>query len=110
MLAVAGLEGFASGWFAEGLLVWTSGKSSGKAIRVLGQNGNSLRLIEPPVLPVETGDTFRVLAGCDKSFATCKAKFTNGTNFQGFPHLPGNDAAFAYVSGGNEYDGSALVP
>lgn len=110
MLAVAGLEGFASGWFAEGLLVWTSGKSSGKAIRVLGQNGNSLRLIEAPILPVETGDTFRITAGCDKSFATCKAKFANGTNFQGFPHLPGNDAAFAYVSGGNEYDGSALVP
>ncbi|MBO1038925.1 DUF2163 domain-containing protein [Brucella pituitosa] len=110
MLTVAGLEGFASGWFAAGLLTWTSGKSLGKAIRVMGQNGNSLRLIEPPVLPVETGDTFHITAGCDKSFATCKAKFANGTNFQGFPHLPGNDAAFAYVSGGNEYDGSALVP
>ena len=110
MLKVTGLQGFASGWFAEGFLVWTSGTSRGKAIRVLEHNGDSLRLIEPSVLSVEVGDTFRIVAGCDKSFATCKAKFANGLNFQGFPHLPGNDAAFAYVSSGNEYDGSALVP
>ena len=110
VLNVAGLEGFASGWFTEGLLTWASGKSLGKAIRVLGHSSNNLRLIEPPILPVETGDTFRVVAGCDKSFSTCKAKFGNGANFRGFPHLPGNDAAFAYVNGVNEYDGSALVP
>lgn len=110
VMTVMGLDGFAIGWFAQGLLTWTSGKSTGKAIRVLGHSGNSLRLIEPPILPAEAGDTFRIVVGCDKSFLTCKSKFGNGANFRGFPHLPGNDAAFSYVSGGNEYDGSVLVP
>jgi len=109
-LSVAGLEGFASGWFTQGRLTWTSGANRGASVRVVAQSGNALSLTEPPVLAAKPGDGFRLVAGCDKSFATCKAKFANGTNFRGFPHLPGNDAAFAYVSSGNEYDGSALVP
>ncbi|OYR19554.1 DUF2163 domain-containing protein [Brucella thiophenivorans] len=109
-LTVTGIEGFASGWFTQGFLTWWSGENVGRSLRILAHSGNSLNLIEQPVLPVAAGDSFRVVAGCDKSFVTCKAKFANGTNFRGFPHLPGNDAAFAYVSGGNEYDGSALVP
>jgi len=108
-LTVSGLEGFASGWFTQGLLTWTSGENAGRSVRILAHSGNSLNLTEQPVLPASAGDSFRIVAGCDKSFATCRAKFANGTNFRGFPHLPGNDAAFAYVSGGDEYDGSALV-
>ncbi|MFD1197636.1 DUF2163 domain-containing protein [Brucella gallinifaecis] len=110
MLSVTGLDGFASGWFSLGLLTWTSGDNLGRSVHVVAQSGNSLSLTESPVLTARPGDSFRLVAGCDKSFATCKAKFANGTNFRGFPHLPGNDAAFAYVSSGNEYDGSALVP
>jgi uncharacterized phage protein (TIGR02218 family) len=40
--------------------------------------------------PIEPGDTFTITAGCDKTFDTCKAKFANGINFRGFPHIPGN--------------------
>lgn len=110
MLSVTGLEGFANGWFSHGRLTWMSGDNKGASVRVVAHSGNSLSLTEPPVLAAKPGDSFRLVAGCDKSFATCKAKFANGTSFRGSPHLPGNDAAFAYVSGGNEYDGSALVP
>ena len=53
---------------------------------------------------------FRHCAGCDKTFATCKAKFDNALNFRGFPHLPGNDAAYAYVVDGGVFDGGPLVP
>jgi hypothetical protein len=31
-------------------------------------------------------------------------------DFRGFPHLPGNDRAYGYVSEGGEFDGRALVP
>lgn len=110
ILNVKGLDGFASGWFAHGRLTWTSGDNQNGAVRVLAHHGNRLYLIEPPVLDAKLGDVFRLEAGCDKSFATCKVKFANGKNFRGFPHLPGNDAAFAYVNSDNEYDGSALVP
>lgn len=109
-LTVAGLDSFALGWFSGGMLAWTGGANAGRGVRVTAQVGQHLKLGEQPVLPVVDGDAFRIIAGCDKSFATCKAKFSNGVNFRGFPHLPGNDAAYAYVNGGNEYDGSALVP
>ncbi len=109
-LTVAGLDGFASGWFAGGYLTWTSGGNAGTRMRVAAHDGTRLVLNEPPVMPAAPDDTFRILAGCDKSFATCKAKFGNGVNFRGFPHLPGNDAAYTYAGTGSEYDGSALVP
>ncbi|PJR90176.1 hypothetical protein CN878_00265 [Ochrobactrum sp. 695/2009] len=109
-LTASGLDGFASGWFAGGVLHWTGGANAGRNLRVTVHAGQVLNLAEPPVLPVAQGDAFRIIAGCDKSFATCKAKFGNGLNFRGFPHLPGNDAAYAYINGGGEYDGSALVP
>ncbi|MFQ0814889.1 hypothetical protein AVM02_05550 [Brucella anthropi] len=109
-LTVTGLDRFAPGWFSGGMLNWTGGANAGRAVRVTVHAGQVLQLAEPPVLPVGEGDAFRIIAGCDKNFATCKAKFANGVNFRGFPHLPGNDAAYAYVNGGGEYDGSALVP
>jgi uncharacterized phage protein (TIGR02218 family) len=58
---------------------------------------------------VEAGDGFTVTAGCDKTLATCKAKFDNVANFRGFPHMPGNDRAFAYVVGeSGENDGGSF--
>ncbi|MBC2884745.1 DUF2163 domain-containing protein [Ochrobactrum sp. CM-21-5] len=109
-LAVSGIDHFENGWFSEGRLVWANGSNAGRSFRVLRHGGDTLQLSEPPVLPVAAGDGFRIIAGCDKSFATCKAKFANGVNFRGFPHLPGNDAAYAYINGAAEYDGSALIP
>ena len=57
-----------------------------------------------------SGISFRMLPGCDKSFAQCKAKFANSANFRGFPHLPGNDAAYNYADGKGNFDGKPLVP
>jgi len=41
--------------------------------------------------PIVVGDTFKVVAGCDKLVKTCGDKFSNIINFQGFPHMPGRD-------------------
>ena len=60
--------------------------------------------------PIVVGDQVRLVAGCDKTFATCKAKFANALNFRGFPHLPGNDAAYGYVVDGGRFDGGPVVP
>ncbi|HFC05523.1 MAG TPA: hypothetical protein ENJ55_07435 [Rhizobiales bacterium] len=59
--------------------------------------------------PIIAGDTFIITAGCNKSFETCKAKFSNPENFQGFPHMPGNDfvAFYPNASDGNN-DGSPI--
>ncbi len=84
-LTATGLDGFASGWFSGGMLNWTGGANAGQIVRVTVHSGQVLQLAEPPVLPVAQGDAFRIIAGCDKSFATCKAKFANHLNFRGFP-------------------------
>ncbi len=48
-------------------------------------------------------------AGCDKQFHTCCHKFGNNLNFQGFPHIPGNDFVLSYPRAGQNHDGRALV-
>jgi uncharacterized phage protein (TIGR02218 family) len=113
-VVVAGLDSFDQGWFANGVLTWTSGARSGQAERVIDfrhEAVGTILVIWPAVsTQPQPGDQFSVVAGCDKSFATCKAKFSNSLNFRGFPHLPGNDSAYAYVTADGEFDGGPLVP
>lgn len=111
---VSGLNGFAPGWFARGVLVWITGARAGLSERIVDHrvDAGSVTIVLQPALggAIEVGDAFSIVAGCDKSFATCKAKFDNGLNFRGFPHLPGNDAAYGYVADGGNFDGGPVVP
>lgn len=111
-IRATGLDGFAEDWFGHGMLTWTSGASVGRRQRVASHRkdgaGSVLTLWD--AVTAAPGDTFSIVAGCDKRFATCKAKFSNSVNFRGFPHMPGNDAAYAYVAEGIEFDGEPLVP
>lgn len=113
-LRVSGLAGFEAGWFSFGTLTWTSGARVGRTERVIDHrfDGMTVLLVLQPAVapPVAVGDTFAVVAGCDHTFATCKVKFANALNFRGFPHLPGNDAAYAYVADGGNFDGGPVVP
>jgi len=61
-----------------------------------------------PGWPIGDGDRFRVVAGCDKTAETCRAKFSNFLNFRGFPHIPGDDWVTAYPKNGAVHDGSSL--
>lgn len=108
---VSGLSAFADGVFRFGILTFKSGLLSGLKVDIGAfKTGTDallsfwLPLFEAPA----AGDTFEIVAGCDKSFATCKAKFANALNFQGFPHMPGSDFAYSYISGTSTHDGSAL--
>lgn len=113
IFAVTGLESFSSGWFANGELTWMSGANAGLTQRMSAHRitsaGVQIELDEAPPRGVSTGDTFDAKAGCDKSFASCKARFGNSANFRGFPHLPGTDAAYNYATGGQVFDGRPLV-
>lgn len=111
---VSGLGAFAAGWFANGRLTWTSGAAATSSDRVIAHavraDGVALTLWrERPAAPVP-GDRFSLVAGCDKRFETCRKKFDNVLNFRGFPHLPGNDAAYGYVTEDGAFDGGPLVP
>jgi len=107
-----GLESFAAGWFAFGRLDWTGGENAGRSIEVrghgLGETGPTLDLWQAMSAPIAPGDTFRVVAGCDRRFATCRDKFANSRAFRGFPHMPGNDFALSYPRSGNANDGGSL--
>lgn len=85
------------GWFDNGKLVWTSGANNGLAMEVQHWSAInhqfSLWLAMPQV--PQSGDTYRVTAGCDKRFSICKTKFNNRLNFGGFPHMPGVDKILA---------------
>lgn len=113
-MMVSGLDGYAAGWFAGGVLTWNSGALAGRSERVIDfrRDAAGATLVVWPSLPArpEPGDGFSIVAGCDKRFATCKAKFDNALNFRGFPHLPGNDSAYGYVNAEGEFDGGPLVP
>lgn len=112
-IVATGLGAFNSGWFSNGLLTWTSGQWNGHKLRV-GHHSKTgsvvtLGLMAGNGMP-QAGDAFTITAGCDKSFATCRNRFSNALNFRGFPHLPGNDQAYSYATDNGNFDGGAIVP
>ena len=110
--AATGLGAFASGWFAFGLVDWSSGANAGRRVEVLSHDLADglavLTLLEAPVRPIAAGDGFTVRAGCDKRLATCGGKFANVANFRGFPHIPGQDAVLRYATRDGGHDGAVL--
>jgi uncharacterized phage protein (TIGR02218 family) len=94
LFTASGLGSFAGDWFTRGLVTFTSGANAGRAQEVRRHAAGAsatLELWQPMAHAIAPGDTFTVTAGCDKHFPTCQAKFANGVNFRGFPHIPGND-------------------
>ncbi len=53
-----------------------------------------MTLAEPVVVPVPVAA--ELFEGCDRQLATCRDRFANFVNFQGEPHLPGNDLLTRY--------------
>ena len=83
----------ADDYFNGGLLTWTGGNNSGLTMEVkdFANAGGTFQLQEKMPYAIQVGDTYSVYAGCDKSFAVCKATFSNVVNFRGEPHVPGQD-------------------
>lgn len=93
-IAASGI-GFSGGWCTGGRLTFLTGANADvsfevKTHRRVGPSAE-FDLWQRAPHAIAPGDTFRVTAGCDKRHATCRAKFRNAVNFQGFPHMPGND-------------------
>ncbi len=103
----SGLDAFASDWFARGTLVWAGGGLGEIAAHRSEGADAILELLDAPGEALVVGATFTITAGCDKSFASCRAKFANSLNFRGFPHMPGNDAVQAGPAPDQPLDGSS---
>jgi uncharacterized phage protein (TIGR02218 family) len=82
--------------YGYGRLRWISGRNTGFESALLSSEGNRLTLREGSIYSPAIGDLVEIREGCDKSFATCIARFANAPNFRGEPHLPGMDLLTRY--------------
>ncbi|WP_420431597.1 DUF2163 domain-containing protein [Hyphobacterium sp.] len=96
-IETSGLETYEDGWFSAGKLTWTSGANSGASQRVMRHSAGAASILVAlsGVDGVNPGDTFEIVAGCDKLHASCRDKFANIVNFRGFSLMPGNDVLLA---------------
>ncbi|MBP0480989.1 DUF2163 domain-containing protein [Sagittula salina] len=90
------LDGFDPGWFQRGRLKILSGEAEGLSVMIKRDHhradGNRvIEVWEPLRAMVQAGEMVRLEAGCDKRFETCRLKFNNVMNFQGFPDVPEED-------------------
>jgi uncharacterized phage protein (TIGR02218 family) len=109
-LTTTSLGSYSQGWFGKGRLTFTSGANLGISREVKSHFNtgsiSSISLWEPTPFEIQPADTFTIVAGCDKTFKTCKAKFANAVNFRGFPHIPGSNTVIMYANTGDpNFDG-----
>ena len=88
-----------AGAYAGGLLRWFGGANGGLVQAIDASAGATVTLRAAPAFAVATGALVELIEGCDKSFATCAARFGNAANFRGEPHLPGVDLLTRYAGG-----------
>jgi uncharacterized phage protein (TIGR02218 family) len=78
----------ADGWFDLGTLTFTSGANAGvsRTVQAYVDGGFEFALAWPA--DIAAGDAFSVVPGCDKTKATCQARFNNKARYRGFPYVP----------------------
>lgn len=84
------INGAGANYYRLGKLRFTSGKNAGhmRMIRTYDNVTGKCTFNAPFPAEPELNDEFEVWAGCDKSRATCAAKFNNRINFRGQPFIP----------------------
>lgn len=80
--------------FAQGTLVFASGVLAGQSFGIKSAGAGTVALTYPFAALPAIGDGFTAYPGCDRTLATCGAKFANTANFRGFPFVPPPAAAY----------------
>lgn len=105
------LSGFSPGWFERGTLHCLDGVCNGLSgivkRDVVEGNSRVIELWVPLRAAVAPGDAIRLVAGCDKRMETCRLKFANILNFQGFPDIPGESWLMVQPSQAGELTGGS---
>ena len=93
------LPGIPEHWFRHGRLAILDGAAQGLIglIKrdVIEGTERVIELWQPLRAEVVPGNQLRLEAGCDKRMETCRVKFNNLLNYQGFPDIPGDDWSIA---------------
>lgn len=82
--------------YVHGELRWLSGPNCGVRQQIVFASQTTLLLIDEPRFPLSGPERVELLQGCDRTIATCAARFGNAINFRGEPYLPGNDLLTRY--------------
>lgn len=82
--------------YGGGVVRWFGGANCGLESAIAWSGGAVVTLRGVPVFAVEPGVLVELVEGCDKSVATCAARFANAVNFRGEPYLPGIDLLTRY--------------
>lgn len=80
-----------SGYFDYGKITITSGDNNGLSMEIKSYVPGQITLQLPFPYALTGTETYTIVAGCDKSYNTCKTKFNNLVNMRAFPFLPGID-------------------
>ena len=109
-----GFSGFDShdfGWFQHGRFTVLTGEAAGLVSTIkrdrFEDGARVVELWEPLRAGIAAGDMVRLEAGCDRRFQTCRLKFANVLNFQGFPDIPGEDWQIASPASGSDLSGGS---
>jgi len=104
-------NGYTDRWFEGGMLVVKSGTAVGlQAVIKKDESVDAFRIItlwRPMPAKIAAGDDVRLIAGCDKRAQTCREKFDNLINFQGFPDIPGDDWLMSVPRSDDDADGGS---
>lgn len=92
----------AAGYFSSGEVQWLTGANAGRRMEIKEFSNTQFTLVLPMPNNVAVGDTFNAIAGCDKTFNTCFAKFSNAVNFRGEPYVPGMDKMLSTAATSND--------
>lgn len=106
------LSGFERGWFERGQITVLTGSANGLGALikrdVINEGSREIHMWEPIRGGLKVGDRVRLLAGCDKRMETCRLKFNNVVNFQGFPDIPSEDWVMAVPKQSGANSGGSL--
>lgn len=76
------------GYFDAGICEFTSGNNLGAKLEIRRHVGSQIELMLPVTRPINSGDGVKLIAGCDRTRATCRDKFDNVERGRFFPDMP----------------------
>lgn len=83
-------------WFTNAYIKWLTGNNKGIETKVKSYKNDIITLSLGMPFEIDVNDTYLIYSGCDKSFTTCKEKFSNVRNYKGFPYIPNADEMVKY--------------
>jgi uncharacterized phage protein (TIGR02218 family) len=86
-----------AGFFTLGRMMFTSGQNTGFSRTVKFHSNDAGVAVAIPnapfPFPTPIGDSFKIIAGCDKLRGTCSSKFSNAGQFLGWEYMPVPEAS-----------------